>query len=161
MPYNLRTVLHDIIIEKLWYQKFFAHWLLKIFTDKHKQNRCFCSSFYQTFWGTKWRVLDSIVTDDEICVSHTKSRNQMTVDTVVTHPFTICEKVQNFMATAKNHSHNFLGQKGAAFSHIYGMRYNIIPVPVKLSRNLVMPYTTGGVECWQKVCVFHMHVPTK
>lgn len=67
-----RTVLHDVISERLGYRKLSARWVPKMLTDEHKQKRTEAGRlFLERFDEQGEEFLDSIVTGDEIWISYT------------------------------------------------------------------------------------------
>jgi len=70
-PQILRSLVHQIVVEKLGYHKFCARWVLKILTEDHKKQRLAASlTFLEDYDKHGNALIDRIVTGDETWVKH-------------------------------------------------------------------------------------------
>lgn len=70
-PHISRTVMGEIVSEKLDYRKLCARWVPKMLTPEHRQRRVVAANeFLQQYASEREAFLDSIVTGDETWVCH-------------------------------------------------------------------------------------------
>ena len=67
-----RSLLHEIVTDKLKFRKLCAHWVLKLLTEEHKLKRHSSVLDLLTRYSEEGdNFLRRVVTGDETCVSHT------------------------------------------------------------------------------------------
>jgi transposase len=71
IPEVSKSLVHEIVKEKLDYHKLCARWVPKMLTEKHKKNRMGAALTFLTRYSEKGdEFLDSVVTRDEMWVFH-------------------------------------------------------------------------------------------
>jgi histone-lysine N-methyltransferase SETMAR len=77
-PQISKSLLHEIVTEKLGYHKFCARWVPKILTETHKNQRMAASlSFLHAYHEDGDSLLDRIVTGDETWVKHVNCETKL------------------------------------------------------------------------------------
>lgn len=77
-PQISRSLLHEIISEKLGYHKFCARWIPKILTEDHKNQRMAAAlNFLDVYHKDGDSLLDRIVTGDETWVKHVNCETKL------------------------------------------------------------------------------------
>lgn len=70
-PQISRSLVHEILVDKLGYHKFCARWVPKILTEDHKKQRLAAAlTFLEDYDKSGNHVIDRIVTGDETWVKH-------------------------------------------------------------------------------------------
>ena len=70
-PQISRSLLHEIVTEKLGYHKFCARWVPKLLSEDHKKQRMAASlTFLEAYEKDGDSILDRVVTGDETWVKH-------------------------------------------------------------------------------------------
>lgn len=76
-PQISRSLVHEIVAEKLGYHKFCARWIPKILTEDHKKQRLAAAlTFLEDYDKNGNKVIDRIVTGDETWVKHVNSETK-------------------------------------------------------------------------------------
>jgi len=114
-PQISRSLLHEMVTEKLGYHKFCARCVPKLLSEDHKK-QCMAASltFLEAYEKDGDSLLDRVVTGDETWVKHVTCETK-TVYGVGTHTFSqkTKEMFANFVSK-KDHGDCFLGQGGCA-----------------------------------------------
>uniref|UniRef100_A0A670YBV0 Mos1 transposase HTH domain-containing protein n=1 Tax=Pseudonaja textilis TaxID=8673 RepID=A0A670YBV0_PSETE len=77
-PQIARSLLHEIVTQKLGYHKFCARWVPKILTENHKSQRMAASlTFLYSYDKDGDSFLDRIVTGDETWVKHVNRETKL------------------------------------------------------------------------------------
>uniref|UniRef100_A0A8C5SQD0 Mos1 transposase HTH domain-containing protein n=1 Tax=Laticauda laticaudata TaxID=8630 RepID=A0A8C5SQD0_LATLA len=84
-PQISRSLLHEIVTQKLGYHKFCARWVPKILTENHKSQRMAALlTFLYSYDKDGDSFLDQIVTGDETWVKHVNSETKLEHTTLTT-----------------------------------------------------------------------------
>ncbi|GBO05538.1 hypothetical protein AVEN_64988-1 [Araneus ventricosus] len=112
-PQISKTVLHEIVTNRLNYHKLCSRWVPKMLTDVHKTKRLGNALTFLTRYSEEGNeFLNKIVTGDETWVCHvTPESKQQSIEWRLSRSPTK-KKNQNNVVSTQNHVHCVLGQTG-------------------------------------------------
>ncbi|GBL62092.1 hypothetical protein AVEN_146440-1 [Araneus ventricosus] len=111
-PQISKTVLHEIVTNRLNYRKLCSRWVPKMLTDAHKTKRLGSALTFLTRYSKEDKeFLNKIVTGDETWVCHVTPESKQQ-STEWRHSRSPTKKVQYNVVSTQNHVHCVLGQTG-------------------------------------------------
>ena len=127
-PRISRSLLHEILKEKLGYHKFCARWVPKILSEDHKKQRMAASlTFLEAYEKDGDSLLDRVVTEDETWVKHVTCE---TKNSLWSGGNKFSQKTKEMLAnfvSKKDRGDRFLGQGGCASGGFPRTWFNIKP----------------------------------